>query len=301
MAESTLSVDYFRIVRSLARQLGTGRVYHAGTVGVSSGVVTLTGGTFPSWAANAAAIFTDTPYAVATRDSDTQLTLSDTSVTVTAGANFVLIQSDSATPENAAQDFIDWVDTGYNEFLYPETGHSEQFSWSFLRRVESVALSSGDADIDLPDSFGQHMLAATLTGQDDDEPARLDQLSREEMREKREYESGSNAVPAFAAWQPKAFDATTGERFELIVHPTPDDSYTVKVEYRDQPDRLTPAAPYPRGGMLHGDTILKACQAAAERDQDDEAGVLNQRFKERLAASLQMDMAITGEVRNAGI
>jgi hypothetical protein len=68
--------------------------YSTGTIAVASGVVTLTGGTFPSWAASGRLSVNGTEYEVNTRDSGTQVTLVDTSVTVSSGATYELFQDD---------------------------------------------------------------------------------------------------------------------------------------------------------------------------------------------------------------
>lgn len=68
--------------------------YATGTIAIAAGVVTLTGGTFPSWAAEGDLWVTDDDavrrYTVNTRDSNTQVTLNDTTVAVTAGATYSL-------------------------------------------------------------------------------------------------------------------------------------------------------------------------------------------------------------------
>lgn len=66
------------------------RSYNDGSITISSGVVTLTSGTWPSWSDNSDLIIpnavisnidgTDAAYYVASRDSDTQITLNDTSI-----------------------------------------------------------------------------------------------------------------------------------------------------------------------------------------------------------------------------
>ncbi len=70
--------------------LTTSAEYATGTVAIAAGVVTLSSGTFPSWAASGELTVSGSTYAVSTRDGDTQVTLVDTSVTVTAGATYSL-------------------------------------------------------------------------------------------------------------------------------------------------------------------------------------------------------------------
>lgn len=78
--------SFFKPVKDIT----TTAPYTTGTVEIVSGVVTLTGGTFPSWAADGLLKASDSYYSVATRDSDTQLTLDDTTVDVDSGTSYEL-------------------------------------------------------------------------------------------------------------------------------------------------------------------------------------------------------------------
>jgi hypothetical protein len=64
--------------------------YATGTVTIAAGVVTLTGGTFPSWAADGILKVSNSYYSVASRGGNTQITLDDTSVTVSSASAFEL-------------------------------------------------------------------------------------------------------------------------------------------------------------------------------------------------------------------
>lgn len=70
--------------------------YGTGTVTIVSGVVTLAGGTWPASAADRRLVVNGNVYEVATRDSDTQLTLENLAVNVGAGASYSLVQETSA-------------------------------------------------------------------------------------------------------------------------------------------------------------------------------------------------------------
>lgn len=74
--------------------------YSTGTVTVVAGVVTLASGTFPSWAAAGVVTISNISYEVSTRDSDTQVTLTDTSVAESAGTSYVLDQRDYDLPDD---------------------------------------------------------------------------------------------------------------------------------------------------------------------------------------------------------
>lgn len=64
--------------------------YSTGTITIAAGVVTLTGGTFPSWAASGVLKVSNNYYSVASRGSDTQITLDSTAVTVASASSYHL-------------------------------------------------------------------------------------------------------------------------------------------------------------------------------------------------------------------
>lgn len=74
--------------------------YSTGTVAATSGVVTLSSGTWPSWAASGVIIVDNVWYTVSTRDSSTQVTLTDTSVSITSGSTYKIVQVDYNLPTN---------------------------------------------------------------------------------------------------------------------------------------------------------------------------------------------------------
>lgn len=74
--------------------------YSTGTVTIVAGVVTLSGGTWPSDAADRRLLVAGIDYEVSTRDSDTQLTLSDTTAAAAAGTTYNLHQDDYPLPDD---------------------------------------------------------------------------------------------------------------------------------------------------------------------------------------------------------
>lgn len=68
----------------------TTAAYATGTVAIALGVVTLSGGVFPAWADEGEINVGSQIYTVKTRDSDTQVTLDDLSVAISAGKTYSL-------------------------------------------------------------------------------------------------------------------------------------------------------------------------------------------------------------------
>jgi hypothetical protein len=99
------SWNYFtrqRLLQTVA-SYDTGTIAFDFTGGASERLVTLTTGTWPSWAAYGRIIIDDVHYEVATRESDTLITLSETSnpgADVAAGATYTLYRNAYPLPSN---------------------------------------------------------------------------------------------------------------------------------------------------------------------------------------------------------
>jgi len=100
-------------LRPLA-DVATTAPYATGTITVASGVVTLTGGTFPSWAASGVLKVNNRYYSVASRGGDTQITLDATSVTIATAASYEL-----ARPEIPLDATFDAVANDSDLTYYP--------------------------------------------------------------------------------------------------------------------------------------------------------------------------------------
>lgn len=73
--------------------------YSTGTLTVASGVATLVSGTFPSWAASGMLRVEGTDYSINTRDSDTQVTLDDLTLTDSSVSTWEVHQDDYDLPD----------------------------------------------------------------------------------------------------------------------------------------------------------------------------------------------------------
>ncbi|TXG78458.1 hypothetical protein E6Q11_00945 [Candidatus Dojkabacteria bacterium] len=88
--------------------------YATGTVTIAAGVVTLTGGTFPSWAASGVLQVNNQYYSVASRGSNTQITLDTTSLTIATASSYQL-----ARPEIPLDASFDSVSNDSDLTYYP--------------------------------------------------------------------------------------------------------------------------------------------------------------------------------------
>lgn len=80
--------------------LTTRAPYSTGTVTIVAGVVTLAGGTFPTWAASGELRIDGVAYPVATYSSGSSITLDDTSIAAAAGTTYELVQQVYDLPDD---------------------------------------------------------------------------------------------------------------------------------------------------------------------------------------------------------
>jgi len=118
--------------------------YATGTITVAAGVVTLTGGSFPSWAAAGVLKVNNQYYSVASRGSGTQITLDSTSVTIATASSYQL-----ARPEIPLDATFDAVANDSDLTYYPSP---ESWYPPVRRRHDSMIrqLEGSNAEFDRP-------------------------------------------------------------------------------------------------------------------------------------------------------
>lgn len=118
--------------------------YATGTVTVASGVVTLVGGTLPSWAASGVLMVNNKYYSVASRQSGSQMTLNDTTVSIASASSYKL-----ARPEIPMDPSFDSVANDSDLAFYPGP---EQWYPSVARRHDSTIrkLEADNPEFDRP-------------------------------------------------------------------------------------------------------------------------------------------------------
>lgn len=164
--------------------------------------------------------------------------------------------------------------------------------WSFLRKRASITLSNGTGSYDLPDDFGGFLdtrLSFTTT-----KPWSLELVSMDRVLEKFQDFGGSMpsgiTQPLIAAVESKSSTlGSTGQRWSIVMWPTPASTLTVTGQYRLNPNLLASDSHYPLGGEAHAQTLLEACLAAAEEFKNDQSSLHRERFAELMAASIALD------------
>jgi len=212
--------------------------YTTGTVAVAAGVVTLTGGTFPSWAADGVILIDGSYYSVDTRNSNTQITLDATTVTVAAGTSYSL-----ARPEIPMDAAFDAVANDSDLTYYPS------------------------AETWYPPVRQRH-----------------DQFIRKMEQTNPEFNR-----PVWYSVRTTQFDATVGSRKVLVMYPTPDQAYVLRVPMVLRPIMVDAINQYPIGGEVLSQVILEASLAAAEHNFEEREHVHEKRFMEAIALAIKND------------
>lgn len=196
----------------------------------------------------------------------------------------------------AQQNLIDaHVKTGLRRFYYPSlTPNSpSSYAWSFLKPTASITLYGSKQHSMLPDDFNTIDGPFSVTNAGGTFATTLYPTPVGRIGAYYAASPTSSGQPMFLAIEPvKATTALEGQRYRVLAYPIPDADYTLTCQYSILPDCLTGSRPYCYGSEAHADTIRESCLAAAEKDSDDFAGVHEQQFQVRLAASISMDRGL---------
>lgn len=147
-----------------------------------------------------------------------------------------------------------------------------------------------NGNYDLPDDWNG-WACKYLTFQPEDLEGRVRFTTEEAVRGLRQV-FDTRQRPCKAAVRAKSgTTTTTGQRFELLLHPIPDDVYTLDGLYNVMLNKIDPTTyPYPVGGMVHGDTIMEACLlVAAQKVKTNLIGERQALYEDCLVKSISVD------------
>lgn len=180
------------------------------------------------------------------------------------------------------------IQSGIRRVYYPPAldGKERGHEWSFLRPTTTLTLVAGTDDYDLPDDLGR--LVGDLHYAPDKYRSSVKEVAVGDLLDMRS--SGSAAgTPRYAATRYKSVDGAAGQRQEILLYPSPDKAYALSYEYEAYNGKLTPAAPYPLGGMQYAELYTASCLAVAERRVNDEVGAHNDDYLRLLADVISRD------------
>jgi len=200
------------------------------------------------------------------------------------------------TSANWSSDETDQIDemihAGLRQFYHPPPlpGQGLAHQWSFLEPTTTLATVAAQSDYTLPASFGGMIGPLTYAAADNRwHPIEITNEHRIRILRQRDFNTLASH-PIASALRARTSDGSDGQRFELLLWPTPDKVYTLSYRYHALQSKLTVSNPWPLGGEIHSETILESCLAITEQRLENNAGVHTQKFAERLAASISHDL-----------
>lgn len=218
-------------------------------------------------------------------ESSLSLTFTDMQTDVADYLNLTRTSGNWSTDDTARINRA--INRGYRQFLYPaQIDKMHAHHWSFLRPKTTIPTVASDADYTLPDDLER--IVGALTWPADTPYAPIEQTSDEAIRRWRQVDD-STGIPRHYAVRPVAGDGTSGQRFEMLLYPTPSSAWTLSYRYIMRPSALSNNNLYPIGGTEHGETILASALAMAELERHETKGARWAYFLERLIASINRD------------
>ncbi len=187
-----------------------------------------------------------------------------------------------------------YANDGYRLFLMgmdPRSGRA--YAWTFLSPERSLTLAAGAADgrYALPDDFAAILDDPTLSAETSGaRPGRLAPRSAAYIRQL-QASRAPGGPPRYYAVVPRALEAAVGQRYDLLVWPTPAASCEARLRYRVQPAAMSADTDRPLGGPPHALTILEAALAVAEQRHNDTRGIHTEQFERLMAFSIDLDAA----------
>ena len=149
---------------------------------------------------------------------------------------------------------------------------------------------TADGAYRLPDDFGSLYSTEILFAAGNNDTRKIRVTSESLVQAALQY-NANPARPTMAGVRPLAATGTTGQRFDLVAHPIPEQDYPVNFRYEVHPNALT-AGLYPYGGLTYAETIRKCCLAAAESMFNDHKSI------RRGEADLALRIAIQDDIRS---
>lgn len=195
------------------------------------------------------------------------------------------------------------VQSGYHQFCYPppvdarkaaanmeedaeekkDARRRKPHTWSFLHAMHTLTTKANKNLYEMPlDYLGVNGDLVIESGK-----GRIPSVPEAQLRALSAKDTASG-VPEYAAIRSR-HTTTEGQRYDILLHPTPKEEYNLTFRYAVAVPDLSEENPFPFGGRQHAETILASCLAVAEEREDGKQGEKYQKFMERLAASVHLD------------
>jgi hypothetical protein len=174
---------------------------------------------------------------------------------------------------------------GLAETITSTPGPAHQ--WTFLRLNQTTTTSPGNAMMTLPADFSGRF-DGDITFAAGSQKVHIKLISDDRLRDLQAANT-TEGPPQYVAIRSNSTIGTARQTWEALLYPTPDQGYALNFRYITIPPRISPTNPYPLGGVLHAQTVLASCLAAAEARVHPDQTFYRTTFSTCLVASIQLD------------
>jgi hypothetical protein len=160
--------------------------------------------------------------------------------------------------------------------------------WSFFRPNIPVTTASGTATYSLPVAYeGIESQLNWASGDSDYYPPVQERHDSEIL--KLQADDDDTGRPRWFSVRTLEFDPLVGSRRQLVLYPTPDDTYILTARMSLRRTMIDAVDQFPIGGEQLSQLILESCLSAAEMNFDDALGVHARLFNELLPVLIASD------------
>lgn len=218
---------------------------------------------------------------------------SDLSITLTKLNNALAVElgygesyAECGTGEQAAIDRL--VERGQRRFYRPPAIGGKVHQWSFLRPLFTFNTVADQWEYPLPFEYAGYEGDITFAADSGVIYSGLTSTVEQRIRQWRGQDDTSG-TPRHFAIVPLPHDRTMGQRYKLLLYPTPDDARALQFRMLINTQAITKFAPFPYGGTQYGEAILASCLAIAELERDGMKGSRHEDWLEQLASAILID------------
>lgn len=192
--------------------------------------------------------------------------------------------------ERQQADGDDILRRALTQAYYPAPISDERQShvWSFLWPVTIIQTKTGESDVDLPDDFGG--MTDDIRYVNNDGASRIKKVTVNEMLDRRRLNVDTTGYPSRYAIAPRRAEGFVQQRYVLMLDPTPQAEYELRIRYKSDPLAIGDSFPYPLGGQMFADVLTSSVVAAAEDVLNDvHQGPLWDVFVQKLRTAIYLD------------
>jgi len=177
---------------------------------------------------------------------------------------------------------------GYRTFLSavnPRTGKNHVWSW--LRKEAEIELEAGEWVYSLPTDF-KRLYRKFIYSADNRYPP-IANVTVGQVMEYRMWQEAAS-YPVICAIRAAEYTAGESQRKELILAPTPSQTYTINYTYVMNPPAPVEDSDYFIGDAQISEAILQSCLAVAEQQEDERIGTQTQLYQLAVNRMVQDDV-----------